>query len=100
MISMKKLDKGDRLMLKDLLEKHLAYTGSEKAELILDKFDEEVKSFIKIVPNDYQKVLDALEEASKKKLSDEEQLLYAFGKVVDGEDTAHLTVRNETKEVG
>ncbi|MDR0569968.1 MAG: glutamate synthase large subunit [Clostridiales Family XIII bacterium] len=85
MVSLRKPDKNDRAELKSLLEKHLAHTGSDKARAVLKDFDKAAEEFVKVTPNDYQKVMDALEEAKKRKLDGEERLLYAFSKVVGGE---------------
>ncbi|MDR1572295.1 MAG: glutamate synthase large subunit [Clostridiales Family XIII bacterium] len=78
------LSKDDKKQLKKMLEKHLAYTGSERARGILDGFESASGSFVKVIPDDYQKVLDALEEAKRRRMRGEDQLLYAFGRVVAG----------------
>jgi glutamate synthase (ferredoxin) len=75
------LDTGDRKELKRMLEAHLAYTGSERAKAILDDFPASAKVFLKIIPEGYKRILIAMEEAKKRKLHGEEQVLYAFEKV-------------------
>jgi glutamate synthase (ferredoxin) len=82
MVTLGALDKTDEKQLKAMLEKHLEYTGSDKAEMLLKNYGETVKSFVKVIPNDYQDVLRALEEARKQNIAAEEQLLYAFNLVV------------------
>ena len=44
--------------LKDILEKHLAATGSEIAADILDDFEKSVKSFKMVIPTEYKRVLE------------------------------------------
>ncbi len=51
MVCMEKVDsKEDQEKLKELLEKHLLYTESQKARQILEKFEESLKLFKKVVP--------------------------------------------------
>ncbi|MDR2355296.1 MAG: glutamate synthase large subunit [Clostridiales Family XIII bacterium] len=76
------LDKNDRRELKALLEAHLLYTGSDRAKRLLDDFNASAKLFLKIIPEGYRRILVAMEEARKRKLQGEEQVLYAFGKVI------------------
>jgi glutamate synthase (ferredoxin) len=76
------LDGNDRKELKALLEAHLFYTGSDRAKAVLDDFTASAKGFLKIIPEDYRRMLIAMEEAKKQKLRGEERVLYAFGKVI------------------
>jgi glutamate synthase (ferredoxin) len=82
MVSMRGLDKHDMADLKSMLGSHLAYTRSERAKSLLGSFAAEAKSFVKVIPNDYQKVLDALSEAKLQRMSGDDQMLFAFTKVV------------------
>ena len=54
--------------LKELITKHLNYTSSKKAKMILDDFNKYLPMFIKVIPYDYKKVLQEqkLEELKKK----------------------------------
>jgi glutamate synthase (ferredoxin) len=72
----------DKKELKALLEAHLLYTGSDRAKALLDDFTAAAKLFLKIIPEDYRRILLAMEEAKKRKLHGEEQVLYAFGRVI------------------
>ncbi|MDR2771619.1 MAG: glutamate synthase subunit alpha, partial [Clostridiales Family XIII bacterium] len=76
------LDGSDKKELKALLEAHLFYTGSDRAKALLGDFNASAKDFVKIIPEDYRRILAAMEEARKRKLHGEEQVLYAFGKVI------------------
>ena len=84
MVSTRGLDKSDMADLKSMLESHLAYTRSGRAKSLLDGFATESKSFVKVIPNDYQRVLDALSEAKRQKMNGDDQMLFAFTKVVSG----------------
>ena len=47
----------DQAELKGLIERHLKYTGSRKAERILADWDEHLPYFIKVFPMEYRRVL-------------------------------------------
>jgi glutamate synthase (NADPH/NADH) large chain len=49
--------------LKDMIQRHYAYTGSTVAKFVLDDFDNQLQHFIKVFPTDYKKVL--LEKAKR-----------------------------------
>jgi glutamate synthase (NADPH/NADH) large chain len=59
------LGSADAEILKDLLEAHLAETGSPRASHLLKSFEETVSSFTKVVPRDYAAVLEVRQEAEK-----------------------------------
>jgi glutamate synthase domain-containing protein 2/glutamate synthase domain-containing protein 3 len=46
--------------LKALIEEHLARTGSAKARRILDEFGDYVTRFVKVIPGEYRRVLEAM----------------------------------------
>ncbi|MCB1175237.1 MAG: glutamate synthase large subunit [Leptospiraceae bacterium] len=48
--------------LRQLIEKHAAYTNSARAQSILDNWDQELERFIKVIPGDYKLALARLEE--------------------------------------
>ena len=56
----------DETRLKQLVENHQKYTGSELAQSILDNWAENLPKFIKVMPVDYRK---ALEGQSAKKVA-------------------------------
>jgi glutamate synthase (NADPH/NADH) large chain len=61
-------DRNDINELRELISKHLNYTGSKKAKMILDEFDRFLPMFIKVIPYDYKRVIEEqkLEELKKK----------------------------------
>jgi glutamate synthase (NADPH) large chain len=40
-----------------LVEKHLLFTGSERARELLDDWDNALSSFVKVMPLDYRRAL-------------------------------------------
>ena len=60
----------DNRELKNLIATHYRYTQSPKAKRILDKWNEYVGKFIRVIPIEYKKVLhDEKIEAVKKKIA-------------------------------
>ena len=48
----------DARRLKGLIENHLRYTGSSRAQAILDDWDAMLPKFVKITPVDYRRALN------------------------------------------
>ena len=78
LVEIESLNDLDKENLKDLIEEHLKETNSNKAKNILDNWNEEVNSFLKVVPNDYKKIISLIENKKKEGLEHEDALLAAF----------------------
>ncbi len=50
-------EKADVDVITVMLKKHLEYTGSKKAKMILDNLDEFIPKFKKIIPEEYKRVI-------------------------------------------
>ena len=61
-----------------LLERHIEYTGSSRAKALLDEWETTVSRFIRVVPNDYRRVIEAQARMREKGLSEEEAEMAAF----------------------
>lgn len=70
--------KYDVLELKELIEEHVANTGSEKGKKILDNFGEYLPKFKKILPHDYKRMLNTIVQMEEKGLSSEQAQIEAF----------------------
>ncbi len=71
-------NKYDVLELKGMIEEHVKYTDSEKGKLILDKFEEYLPKFKKIIPYDYKKMLETIAKMEQKGLNPEQAQIEAF----------------------
>lgn len=71
-------DKYDVLELKSFIQEHVSYTNSEKGKEILDNFGDYLPKFKKIIPRDYEKMLEAIVQMEKKGLSSEQAQIEAF----------------------
>ncbi|HYG31884.1 MAG TPA: glutamate synthase-related protein, partial [Methylophilaceae bacterium] len=56
------LDQPDEITLRNLIQKHAAYTGSERAKTILQHWNEYRGKFVKVMPNEYKRALAELAE--------------------------------------
>ena len=54
------LGKADELVLRDLVEKHLRYTGSVRAKEILDNWPHYLPKFVKVMPTEYRRALQEI----------------------------------------
>ena len=82
MVNMEELkDKYDIGELKEILEDYEKETGSRLAGKILKDFDSYVGDFKKIIPRDYQKMLQAIGRFEEQGLSRENAELEAFSAV-------------------
>jgi len=64
--------------LKGMIEKHLAYTKSAKAQLVLSAWDNLLPKFVKVMPKDYKRMLACIERAHAQGHSGEEAIMAAF----------------------
>jgi glutamate synthase (NADPH/NADH) large chain len=60
------LGQADELVLHDLVEKHLRYTGSTRAKEILDNWANYLPQFVKVVPTEYRRALQEIAAQQKK----------------------------------
>jgi glutamate synthase domain-containing protein 2/glutamate synthase domain-containing protein 1/glutamate synthase domain-containing protein 3 len=61
----------DRRTLRQLLETHASLTGSPIARKIVDDWDEKLKYFVKVMPNDYRRVLKQKAAEIEKRIAEE-----------------------------
>ncbi|ETW68224.1 hypothetical protein N577_007680 [Lacticaseibacillus rhamnosus 2166] len=79
LVDLYRLDEaGDDSVLLDLLKKHVQYTQSETAEMILTHWETEKTKFVKVYPRDYHKMRDLIQKFTKPELSEEQVIEQAF----------------------
>ena len=71
-------NKYDVSELKDMIEEHVALTGSERGREILDNFGEYLPKFKKILPHDYRRMMNTIVQMEEKGLSSEQAQIEAF----------------------
>jgi len=64
--------------VRDQIEKHVAYTGSPRGRWILDNWNEILPKFVKVLPRDYERMLNAFRTVEEQGLSGDEAAMAAF----------------------
>jgi glutamate synthase domain-containing protein 2/glutamate synthase domain-containing protein 1/glutamate synthase domain-containing protein 3 len=64
--------------LRERIERHVGFTGSVKGQSILDDWKAKLEKFYKVMPADYERVLNAVERAKESGLEGEDAVLAAF----------------------
>lgn len=83
LVLMEKIEaKSDKEKLKEMIEKHVKYTGSEKGQRVLDDFENYVGKFKKIIPNDYKEILHLTAQFEEQGMSHEQAQIEAFTELV------------------
>ena len=61
-----------------MIERHAALTGSKRALELLTSWDSSVRDFVKVLPKDYKRVLQAMDRVIASGLSGDEAVMAAF----------------------
>ncbi len=64
--------------LRQLIQRHARFTKSELAVRLLENWEQTVPQFVKVMPRDYKRVLQALDRVKASGLSGEEAIMAAF----------------------
>jgi glutamate synthase (ferredoxin) len=79
MVALSRLEDAEEIALvRALVEKHAALTESMGARRILDNWEHTLQKLVRVMPNDYRRVLEAQRKMREKGLSQEEAELAAF----------------------
>ncbi len=71
-------DEEEIALVKGLISKHALYTGSTRARAILEGWGEWLPRIVRVMPNDYRRVVEAQARMREKGLSPEEAEMAAF----------------------
>ncbi len=77
MVELEPLDEEDRRWLLDVVERHRAETGSAVAGRLLDGWGRALDDFVKVMPRDYRRVLEATRRAVEEGTSVDEAVMAA-----------------------
>jgi glutamate synthase (ferredoxin) len=64
--------------VKELIEKHVVYTGSAIGEKVLKNFESYLPKFVRVIPKDYRRVLETLKQVTAQGLNGEDAIMAAF----------------------
>jgi glutamate synthase (NADPH/NADH) large chain len=65
-IALESLTEADAQVLRELIENHVAKTGSPLGKSILDNFEAELASFTRVLPRDYARVMEVQRQAQER----------------------------------
>ena len=77
-VTLERLDERDLQEVEELLKRHAVYTRSARAWQLLALWQETAAKFVKVMPRDYRRVLEALQDAEARGLVGDEALMAAF----------------------
>jgi glutamate synthase (ferredoxin) len=68
----------DIAMVREQIEKHVELTGSGRGRGILENWDAELPRFFKVLPRDYERMLECFRKVEEQGLSGDEAAMAAF----------------------
>jgi glutamate synthase (ferredoxin) len=77
-VTLEHLAEGDLQEVEDLLKRHAVYTHSERAWQLLALWEETAAKFVKVLPKDYQRMVDAIRRAENEGHVGDEAVMAAF----------------------
>ena len=77
MVDVEPLDPADSFVVRSLVERHGVETESAVAARLLEHWDADVLEFVKVMPRDYRRILDATREAEAEGRSVDEAVMEA-----------------------
>jgi glutamate synthase (ferredoxin) len=79
MVELEKLADPDEIeTIWKLIQRHQAYTKSGRAALVLKNWEGMMRKFVKVIPKDYKRVLQAMKKVKGQGLSGDEAIMAAF----------------------
>jgi len=78
MVEIEPLDEEDCDIIHQMIQKHAAYTHSQKAARVLANWDAYISQFVKVMPRDYKRMVEGIRRAIASGLSEEEAQTAAF----------------------
>jgi glutamate synthase (ferredoxin) len=77
-VAVERLDESDLREVEEMLKRHALYTRSARAWQILALWDETAPKFVKVMPYDYRRMVEALRQAESRGLAGDEAVMAAF----------------------
>ena len=79
MVGLEKLEDPEEIQqVRQLIENHQKYTQSQRAASVLKNWDQMIGKFVKVMPKDYKRVLEAFKRVTAAGLSGDEAIMAAF----------------------
>jgi glutamate synthase (ferredoxin) len=79
MVGLEQLEDSEEIAeLQQMIQRHFDYTQSQRARQVLDRWSACIGQFVKVMPRDYKRVLEAIQAAIASGLTGDEALTAAF----------------------
>jgi glutamate synthase (NADPH) large chain len=78
MVLLEVLDPEELRWVQGMVRRHVEYTGSVRGRAILDDWQNASQSLVRVMPRDYKRALQAMEQAQVAGLDGEEAIMWAF----------------------
>jgi glutamate synthase (ferredoxin) len=79
MVTLSRLEEAAEIeTVRRMIESHLDHTSSERARQVLADWDASVARFVKVIPKDYERMLEAIGRAHEQGIGGEEAIMVAF----------------------
>ena len=79
MVNLEKLTDDDEMeAVWKMIQRHFAYTKSKRAETVLADWKQTASRFVKVMPRDYQRILQSIKRVEQSGLGGEEAIMAAF----------------------
>ncbi|MFZ5649628.1 MAG: glutamate synthase large subunit [Bacillota bacterium] len=79
MVLLEKLEKDDEINeVKEMIQRHLEYTKSRRAQWVLDNWARLLPKFVRVIPKDYKRMMEAIGRAHEMGLGGDEAIMVAF----------------------
>ena len=66
----------DKNEVYEMVKKHFEYTGSRRAQFILENWEQEKENFWKVIPGEYKKALARIAKVAAEKLEEEKEVVH------------------------
>jgi glutamate synthase (ferredoxin) len=77
-VTLERLDENDLQEVEEMIKRHAVYTRSKRAWQLLAVWNESTRKFVKVMPKDYRRMLEALRQAESRGLVGDEAVMAAF----------------------
>lgn len=67
LVNIEKINEEESVFLREQMERHLKYTGSARAKMLLSNWDQTLRQFVRIIPREYKRIIE--QDAKQKALN-------------------------------
>ena len=78
MVDLERMEPAEADEVKAMIERHVTATGSDRGRAVLARWDELAPQFVKVMPKDYKRMLQAMQDVKRTGLSGDAAIMAAF----------------------